>query len=228
MTKLSTTNFHLVIALLLTITTCGAQAIEITVNGLFKGGAVLAIDGQHRLLRVGDRSPEGVELIAVSSDSATFKYGEDEQTLGMNRSISTQFSAPDKAQTRIASSQGGHYVTPGRINGLPVMFMVDTGATAVAINLPNAKALGVNYRAGNQISVQTANGVTSAYTVTLDSVRVGDVEVLNVAAIVSMSDYPAEILLGNSFLSRVDMRRENGVLVLESRYGVSNDSTNGQ
>lgn len=193
-------------------------AIEITVNGLFDGGAILVIDGKHRLMRVGDRSPEGVRLVAANAATATFKYGSEEQTLGLNRTISTQFAEPEKAQTRIPSGHGGHYFTPGRINGLAVEFLVDTGATSVAMSLPTAKALGLNYRIGEKIELSTANGYTAAYMIMLDSVRVGEVEVRNVAAAVSMSDFPAEILLGNSFLSRVDMRRENGVLVLESKF----------
>ena len=210
------------VALIVLCATC-AQAVDITVNGLFKGGAILVIDGKHRLMRIGEKSPEGVELIAADASTATFKYGEDQQTLGINRSISTQFTTPEKVEARIASGYGGHYITPGRINGLAVEFMVDTGATAVAMNLPTAKALGLNYRAGRQVNVNTANGVTTAYIVMLNSVRVGDVEVRNVEATVTMGDFPVEILLGNSFLSRVDMRRENGVLVLESRFA-SGDS----
>lgn len=198
-----------------------AQAIDITVNGLFDGGAILVIDGNYRLMRIGERSPEGVVLIAADDKGATFKYGSEEKTLGLNRKVSTQFSEPEKVEARIASGQGGHYFTPGRINGLAVEFLVDTGATSVSMNLPTAKALGLNYRAGERINIGTASGVSTAYSIMLDSVRVGDVEVRNVSASVTMGDYPSEILLGNSFLSRVDMRRENGVLVLESRFGSS-------
>ena len=197
------------------------HAVDITVNGFFKGGAILVIDGNYRLLRVGESSPEGVELIAADDKSATFKFGNEEKTLGINRSISTQFTTPEKSEVRIASSYGGHYVTPGRINGLAVEFLVDTGATTVAMNLPTAKALGLNYRAGAPVNITTANGEATAYQLMLDSVRVGDVEVRHVAAMVSMGDFPAEILLGNSFLSRVNLRRENGVLVLESRFAGS-------
>lgn len=200
---------------------CGSGpvlSLEITVNGLFNGGAVFVIDGKHRLMREGDRSPEGVVLVSVTKAEATFRYGEQVQSLGMNRTISTQFKKAEKSQTRIATGAGGHFFTPGRINGLAVDFLVDTGATSVAINLPTAKALGLNYRAGEQINMNTANGVASAYIVMLNSVRVGDVEVRNVEAVVSMGDFPAEILLGNSFLGRVEMRRENGVLVLESQF----------
>ena len=217
MTKLKLTTYTIVALFLLTLSQT-LLAVEITVNGLFDGGAVFVIDGKHRLMRVGDRSPEGVVLESVSKTQATFSYGEEKQTLGINRTVSTQFKKADKVQARIATGQGGHFFTPGRINGLPVDFLVDTGATSVAINLPTAKALGLNYRAGKPISVSTANGVTTAYMVMLDSVRIGDVEVRNVAASVSMGDFPAEILLGNSFLSRVEMRRENGVLVLEAQF----------
>jgi len=208
-----------IVTVLFLLNAITAQAMEITVNGLFKGGAVLVIEGKHRLMRVGDLSPEGVELIAVDDKSATFKVAGEEKSLGINRSITTNFSTPDKVQARIASGPGGHYLTPGRINNRPVDFIVDTGATTIAINLPTAKSLGLDYRNGDKISINTASGVSTAYMIMLDSVRVGDVEVRNVAAAVSMNDFPTEILLGNSFLSRVDLRRENGVLILESRFG---------
>lgn len=217
MKPIKTTVHIFLIAALLAIGQ-SVVALDITVNGLFNGGAVLVIDGKHRLMREGERSPEGVELIAVSKTEATFRYGDTEQSLGMNRSVSTQFKKAEKSQTRIASGQGGHFFTPGRINGLAVDFLVDTGATSVAMNLPTAKALGLNYRVGKKISISTANGIGTAYVVMLDSVRVGDVEVRNVEAAVNMGDFPTEILLGNSYLSRVDMRQENGVLVLESQF----------
>jgi len=209
---------YLLLIVLLTLISGFVSAVEISVSGLFDGGAVLEIDGKHRLMREGDRSPEGVVLISVTKTAATFKHGDKQQSLGINRAISTNFKEAEKAQARIATGPGGHYYTPGRINGLPVRFLVDTGATSIAMNLPTAKALGLNYRAGKKININTANGVAVAYMLTLDSVRVGDVEVRNVAAAVSMGDFPSEILLGNSFLSRVDLRRENGVLVLESQF----------
>ena len=212
------TTVHILLIAALLAAGHSVVALDITVNGLFNGGAVLVIDGKHRLMREGERSPEGVELIAVSKTEATFRYGDTEQSLGMNRSVSTQFKKAEKSQTRIASGQGGHFFTPGRINGLAVDFLVDTGATSVAMNLPTAKALGLNYRVGKKISISTANGIGTAYVVMLDSVRVGDVEVRNVEAAVNMGDFPTEILLGNSYLSRVDMRQENGVLVLESQF----------
>lgn len=193
-------------------------ALDITVRGLFKDGAILIIDGKQHMLRAGERSPEGVLLVAADTENAVLEIDGERRTLGMSRGISTRFSEAEKAQARIPSGRGGHYVTPGRINGQAVQFMVDTGATSVAMNLPTAKRLGINYRAGRQGSSTTANGVVATYRIMLDSVRVGGVEVSNVEGVVLIGDYPEDILLGNSFLNRVDLRRESGVLVLEARF----------
>jgi aspartyl protease family protein len=127
------------------------------------------------------------------------------------------YRAPEKSVARVAQGAGGHYFTPGRINRRPVNFLVDTGATAVAMNSKVAEGLGIDFRKGRVISVSTAAGITSAYEVLLDSVSVGGVEVSNVKALVQEGHFPQEILLGNSYLQRVDVKIERGVLVLQSR-----------
>ncbi len=193
-------------------------AMEIVVQALYKGGAVLMIDGRQRTVKVGKRSPEGVLLVSSTSQSAVLDIDGDKQTVEVSKGISTSFSKAKKNEVRLASGQGGHFFTPGRINGIAVDFLVDTGATSVAMNLPTAKRIGLNYRAGKPIVMSTANGKVTAYQVMLQSVRVGSVEVKNVEATITMGDFPEEILLGNAYLNRVEMRRENGVLVLESRY----------
>lgn len=170
------------------------------------------------MLRAGERTPEGVLLVTADTRSAVLEVDGERRTLGMSRRISTRFAKPEKAEVHIQSGRGGHYFTPGRINGYAVDFMVDTGATAISMNLPTAQRLNLNYRAGQQVSVTTANGVVNGYRLMLDTVRIGSIELNMVEAIVTMGDFPAEILLGNSYLSRVDMRRENGVLILEARF----------
>lgn len=193
-------------------------ALEVEVKGLFKNGVIVEVDGRRHVLRAGERSPEGVLLLSADSKEAVLEIDGERQRLGMSRRIRTTFAAPENTEVRIASGRGGHYFTPGRINGQAVNFMVDTGATAVAMGLPTAQELGINYRAGRRISVSTANGVVEAFSVMLDSVRIGAIELKLVEATVTVGDFPREILLGNSYLNRVDMRRENGVLVLEARY----------
>ncbi|MGQ9426822.1 retropepsin-like aspartic protease family protein [Gilvimarinus sp. F26214L] len=207
----------LICAILLAISPAG-WALEVTVKGLFQGGAILEVDGKRRMLRTGQRSPEGVLLVSADMKQAVLEIDGKQEKLGISRSISNRYQERSKPEVRIASGEGGHYFTPGRINGQAVDFLVDTGATAVAMNLPTAQRLGLNYRAGQRVSVSTASGVDSAYRVVLDSVRVGTIEVRNVEAVVSMGDFPREILLGNSYLNRVGLRREAGVLILEAQY----------
>ncbi len=194
-----------------------AQALDIQVKGLFKNAALVVVGDQQHLLKVGKRSPEGVKLISANSHQAVLDVNGETITLGLSQHISTSFTVATKHEIRLASSAGGHYVTPGRINSLPVNFMVDTGATYVAMNLPTAKRLGINYRAGQETYANTANGQATVYVVTLATVSVGDVEVKNVRATVHLGNSPSVILLGNSYLSRVEMTRENGVLILSSQ-----------
>jgi len=116
----------------------------------------------------------------------------------------------------IAAGPGGHFVTSGQINGKPVQFMVDTGATTVAISHSDAERLGIDWKAGQRSLSQTAGGVVPTYSVSLTSVRIGDVEVFGVNAIILPVEMPF-VLLGNSFLSRFAMRRDANVMKLEKR-----------
>ena len=116
----------------------------------------------------------------------------------------------------MTAGPGGHFLVDGRINGGAVRFMVDTGATMIAMGQADATRLGIDWSRGERGLVGTANGTVVAYRVNLRSVRVGDVEVNNVDAVVSPSSMPF-VLLGNSFLSRFSMRRDSDVMRLELR-----------
>jgi len=193
-----------------------AMAATVEVKGLFGGSALLVIDGQQKLLKQG-HSYAGVTLISANSREAVVEFDGGRHHLGVSKRISSRYSKAQKNEVRLAQGHGGHYVTPGRINNRPVTMLVDTGATAVAMSLPQAKALGLDYRNGDKTKVSTANGLANAYRVILPSVTVGTVTVNNVEALVNMSDYPTMILLGNSYLGRVAMSVDQGVLVLQSK-----------
>ncbi|MBN8510927.1 MAG: retroviral-like aspartic protease family protein [Burkholderiales bacterium] len=109
---------------------------------------------------------------------------------------------------------GGHYTTGGAINGRPVRFMVDTGATVIALGQAEADRLGLPWRGGERTLTQTANGPVAVHRVSLDRVRVGEVELNNIAAVVVPAAMPY-VLLGNSFLSRFQLARDSDVLRLE-------------
>lgn len=192
-------------------------AVEVEAKMLAQGSAVLQIDGKQRMLRQGARSPEGVLLVSADGKQAVIEVEGARRTLAMPRQISTQFKAADKTEIRIASGEGQHYRTKGLINGTPVNFFVDTGATSVSMNRFEAERLGIDYRAGKQIYLNTANGLASAFLVTLNSVSVGNIVVRQVQATVSTTDSPTMILLGNSYLSKVDLKIDNGVLVLREK-----------
>ena len=121
--------------------------------------------------------------------------------------------------TRIVlqAGAGGHFTTLGSINGRSVQFVVDTGATFVALSVADAERVGLNYQSGQPVRMSTANGLASGWRLSLDSLRIGDVEVAGVEAVVTPQAMPY-VLLGNSYLTRFQMRRENEQMTLERRY----------
>ncbi|HEY6529927.1 MAG TPA: TIGR02281 family clan AA aspartic protease [Cellvibrionaceae bacterium] len=192
--------------------------IEVQPLGLFNNSAVVKINGQERILRLGKASPEGVTLLSANARSAEIDINGQRQTLNLNRGVGTRFSAPPIAEARIASQVNGHYFSPGRINNQNVEFLVDTGATTIAMNATMADKLGLEYNKDKAVGVQTAQGSAKAYPVVLNSATVGNVTLNNIEALVLEGEYPTAILLGNSFLSRVDLKVEQGVMVLQSKY----------
>jgi aspartyl protease family protein len=89
----------------------------------------------------------------------------------------------------------------------------------MALNAAQAKRLGLNFRyEGDPTQVQTASGLVNAYLVKLKSVRVGDIEVKDVRAFVIDGAYPTTVLLGMSFLERVDLQRTGEVMLIRKKY----------
>lgn len=209
------------IAVLMTVLACELCVAndEIVVKGLLKNMVVLEINGVQRTIRAGGTSPEGIKLISASTKEAIVEIDGDRRRLELSRRIGgVPYTEPERELVRISRGVGGHYFTPGRINGRQVSFLVDTGATSVVMNSLVADKLRIDYRAGTPIKVQTASGIASGYRVTLQSVAVGNVKVNNVEAVVNAGAYPTEILLGNTYLGRVEMKVDRGVLILQAKY----------
>ena len=204
--------------LIILLLALAAQAHELQVKMLAQGSALIEINGKPRMLRNGATSPEGVKLVSADGKQAVVEVNGQRQTLTLNRLISTRFQKTEQTEVRIASGRGGHYYTPGRINGMPVEFVVDTGATGVSMNRLEAERLGIDYRAGVPVMVGTANGTVKKYQVVLDRVAVGDIELRQVAAVVSSTESPTVILLGNTFLSQLEISIDQGVLLLRKKH----------
>jgi len=202
--------------------TVAAQAqtppAQVQLNGMLGSrAALLLIDGEPRTMEVG-ASAKGVKLVSLEDGRAVVEVAGRRQTLLMGAAPARILSsAASPRQIVMAPGQGGHYTTIGTINGQVTSFLVDTGATSVAISQIEAEKLGLRYLYGRRIVTHTANGTVPAFMIELASIRIGDVEVRNVDAIV-IPGQMSHVLLGNSFLTRFQMRRENDVMTLELRY----------
>jgi len=193
-------------------------ATDIVVLGLFKNKAIVKIDGKQRTLTKGLKSPEGVVLLFSDSDVATLEVDGQVKEFKLGRHVSSDFKKKTQAEAKIMPVNGMYYTT-GFINGQHVNFLVDTGATWIAMNVHQARSLGIKFRyTGKRAMVSTANGVVPVYRIKLNKVRVGEIELTNVEAAILEGDSPSEVLLGNSFLNRLEMQRQGQVMLLRQKF----------
>ena len=196
-----------------------AAAQTVTFSGsLGDRKAVLVIDGEPRTVAVGD-AVQGVRLLALSNGQAQIEMQGRRSTLRIGQAplrMTGGGAGDGNRQIVLTAGLGGHFTSIGSINGKAVSFIVDTGATAVSIGQPDAQRIGLDLTASNRLIATTANGMVAVHRVLLSVVRIGDVEVHNVDAIVLPGALP-HVLLGNSFLTRFQMKRENDRLTLDKR-----------
>ena len=197
--------------------TAGAAQQVMLAGSIGQTKALLMIDGQPQTLAVGEQA-RGVTLRRVADGEVEVEVGGRSQVLrlGMTPMRVGAAAPPSGNQIVIAAGPGGHFTTAGTINGRAVRFMVDTGATTIALGRAEAERIGLDWQHGRQGTTQTAGGPVTVHLVNLVSVRVGDVELNNIAAVVVPTEMPV-VLLGNSFLQRFSMIREADVMRLEKR-----------
>ncbi len=177
------------------------------------------IDGAAPKLLAAGQTHAGVKLISASGDQAVLEIGGKRANLRVGDApVSLGGSASAGAGNKITlpMGSGGHFMANGSVNGKAIQFMVDTGATTVALGINDAQRMGIDYQKGQPVRMSTANGTALGWRVVLNSVRVGEVEIYDVEAVVGPSMPFA--LLGNSFLSRFSMNRTSDVMVLERRF----------
>lgn len=180
--------------------------------------ALLIIDGTPRAVAVG-ATQQGVKVLSLAAGEATVEVNGQRIKLllgGSQVNLGGTASAGTGNQIVLTAGPGGHFVTAGAINGRQVRFMVDTGATLIGLSQSEADRIGLDYKNGPQGYVQTANGPVLMRRAMLASVRINDVQVYNVEAMVTPSAMN-HVLLGNSFLTRFQMRRENDRMTLDKR-----------
>ena len=214
---LRTAQTAALLAMLLAAT--AAQAQPVALAGMLGSKALLVVNGTPPKTVAAGQTHEGVRVISTSGDQAvveqdgkrlTLRVGEAPVNMGASK------SGGKGNRIVLVAGTGGHFMTTGQINGKAVQFMVDTGATSVAMGAQDAERAGINFKAGQPVMMSTANGNIQGYLIKLNSVRVGDVEVFGVDAVVTPQSMPY-MLLGNSFLTRFQMLRENYQMTLTKR-----------
>ena len=178
--------------------------------------AILSINsGAPKTIKVG-QSFGGVTVLMVEKDSATVEIDGKRRVLARGQTYSSSPASSAQSVTLSAGS-GGHFMADGMVNGGAVRFVVDTGATTVALPASVAGRLGIDYRKGPHGISQTANGQAQVYIVKLDSVRIGSIELQNVDGVVIENGLPVA-LLGMSFLNRVELKQDSGRMTMIRRY----------
>lgn len=194
-------------------------AEQVQVLGLFSGKAMLMIDGQRYTLSAGETSPEGVKLISADSNKALLEMDGKRQELKLGTQISSHYPEAKKKVVDIYPDEIGMYRVNGSINGQSINFLVDTGASDIAMNSKQAAQLGIDYLNNGVAGLaDTASARVRVYRVKLDKVTVGTITAYNVDAMVLEGTQPAQVLLGQSFLNQLHMKREGTLLRLEQSH----------
>lgn len=196
-----------------------AHATDVTVVGLFSGKAVVTINrGSPRILTVGQATAEGVKLVAADAKGATLEIDGKRHVLEMGQHFETSAPAGERASVTLAPDSRGHFIADAQVNGGHMRLLVDTGATMVRISAQDARRLGIDYTRGEPGYSIVADGRrVPSYRLKLDSISIGGITLYSVDATVGEGGM-AYGLLGMSFLSRTEMRREGQNLTLTKRY----------
>lgn len=191
----------------------------VTLQGMMGNRALLIIDGAKPRSMAPGESAGGVRVLSTSANQAVVSVNGRQITLRLGEapvSVGGSPSAEGSDRIVLNADSRGHFFTQGSINNRPVQFMVDTGASDVALGQSEADRLGIEYKSATTVQLSTANGLTQGWRLKLGSVRIGEITVYNVDAVVTPLPMPA-VLLGNSFLNRFNMRRDADQLTLSRR-----------
>lgn len=214
-------NFIRVSLLIVSMLISGVCAADTQVNivGLFNNKAVVIINnGKPKTLSVGQTS-EGVKLLAANSSLATLLIEGKTKQLGMGQGATVGGSTAGASPTvTLYPNSEGHFISDCQINGATLKFLLDTGATSVALNSGDAKFANIDYKSGTPIELSTANGMVTAYRVTIANLKIGSITLSQVEATVVEGGSPPMVLMGMTALNRLDMKRQDLAMILTKKY----------
>ena len=206
------------LVLLIGLPTALQAAPSVRVLALFPGKAMLEIDGKRKVLAAGDSGPQGVRLVSADTREAVVEIDGRREVLRLGSAVSATYQPSERREIRILKDRGGYFLD-GLINGQPVRFLVDTGATSVALSERHAARLGLQHRVdGRPVGIGTASGDALGHAIRLSSLAIGGVKLNDVRAVVIEGDSPRHVLLGMNVLSRFDIDQRENLLILRSKF----------
>ena len=204
-------------AVLLGLVSGFAAAQDVGLAGVMGSKAMLMINGgEPQAVAIG-QSLDGVKVLSVQGDQAIIEIGGKKRPLRVGQHAIGAASADGSGKVILNADGQGHFYTTGTINGTSVRFIVDTGATMISLGATDARRIGLDFNRGQKGMTQTANGQSVVSKVKLDTVRIGDVTLHNVDALIHQSEMPMA-LLGMSFLNRMEMQRDGSTMTLKRRF----------
>lgn len=211
-----------VFSILLLLAAGSAAAAEVALIGQIGGrAAVLSVNGGEPKTVKLNQTWNGITVLGLEQDRATLEIDGRRRVLHQSQHYGSAqaVAAPAAAlgETAAALGDDGHFHAQGSVNDKPMRFMIDTGASTVALPASDAKRLGIDYRRSARAVASTANGTVNVYRITLDRVKVGTIDLRSVDAVVVEEglDVP---LLGMSFLNRVDMKQAGSTMTFTRRF----------
>lgn len=206
--------------MLVTLCLCAAGqgvAQEVGLAGVMGSKAMLMVNGgEPQAVAIG-QSLDGVKVVSVNGDQVVIEIGGKKRPLRVGQHAIGAPAADGSGRIIMTADAQGHFYTTGNINGTSVRFLVDTGATMISLGASDARRIGLDFNRGQKGMSQTANGQTMVSKIQLDTVRIGDVTLHNVDAVVHQTDMPMA-LLGMSFLNRMEMQRDGNTMTLKKRF----------
>lgn len=191
---------------------------QVVLSGIMGDKALMSVDGgAPKVMRVGE-VVAGVKLVSVGTGKVEVEFRGRRRSLGIGLGAGGSAASQPGSETIILANGQGQFVTQGWINDASTRFLVDTGASGVALPESLAKRAGVRMDSASLVGVGTANGRIVAQKVLLNRVKIGDIELNLVEAIVVEDGRLPGALLGMSFLSRTRMKHEGDRLILTPRY----------
>jgi len=200
--------------------TAAVAGPSVRVLALFPDKAMLEIDGQRKVLAAGKTGPGGVRLISANPNQAVVEIDGRRESLRLGSAVNASYQVKKRREVRILKdSRMAGYFIDGLINGQPIRYLVDTGATSIAMSERHAARLGIRHRVdGTPVSVGTASGPALGHRVRLRTVTVGELHLDDVEAVVIEGDSPRHVLLGMNVLGRFELEQRENLLILRSKF----------